>query len=274
MTQRANGSDRDPMTPSGGANTGSMRRAALLRQVQRRMELPMLLLSLAWIALFVLEEVRGLDAWLQWTVHAIWAVFVLQFVGEFMLAPDKPGYLRRNWLSAIALALPALRVFRVLRLARFLRAAGWLRGVRLVRVVGTFNRGMRALGRTMRKRGAGYVIALTVLVTFVGAAGMYAFERESAESGIDSFTDALWWTAMIMTTMGSEQWPQTTAGRVLCVLLSLYAFAVFGYVTAMLASFFVGRDAGGSAGNAEVERLRAQVAALHEELEATRRHTP
>jgi voltage-gated potassium channel len=268
---RCNG---NAMSPPGAAKAGSSGRAALLRRVQRRMELPMLLLSLAWIALFVLEEVRGLDVRLQWAVNAIWVVFIAHFLVEFTLAPDKPGYLRRNWLSAVALALPALRVFRILRLARFMRAAGWLRSVRLVRVVGTFNRGMRALGRTMRRRGAGYVVALTVIVTLIGAAGMFAFERESAASGIDSFADALWWTAMIMTTMGSEQWPQTVAGRVLCVLLSLYAFAVFGYVTAMLASFFVGRDADEKTGNTEIERLQAQIAALREELAASRRRAP
>jgi voltage-gated potassium channel len=226
-----------------------------------------------WIALFVLDEVRGLVASLQWAVNAIWVVFIVQFLIEFALAPDKPGYLRRNWLGAIALALPALRVFRVLRLARFMRAAGWLRSVRLVRVVGTFNRGMRALGRTMRRRGAGYVSALTALVTLIGAAGMYAFERESATSGIDSFSDALWWTTMIMTTMGSEQWPQSTAGRVLCVLLSLYAFGVFGYVTAMLASFFVGRDTplGETVDTREdLKQLQAQIAALTAELAASR----
>jgi voltage-gated potassium channel len=263
------------MSPPAAANAGtSMRRAALLRRMQRRMELPMLVLSIAWIVLFVLEETRGLGARLQWAVNAIWIVFIAHFLVEFSLAPDKPGYLRRNWLSAIALALPALRVFRVLRLARFMRAAGWLRGLRFVRVVGTFNRGMRALGRTMRKRGAGYVVALTVVVTFVGATGMYAFERESARSGLDSFGDALWWTAMIMTTMGSEQWPQTTAGRVLCVLLSLYAFAVFGYVTALLASFFVGRDADEASEQVQVERLNAEIAALREELAAQRQRVP
>lgn len=254
------------MTPSSATNAGPVRRAALLRRLQRRLELPMLLLSLAWIALFVLEEVRGLDVRLQWAVNAIWSVFIAHFLVEFTLAPDKRGYLRHNWLSAVALALPALRVFRVLRIARFMRAAGWLRSVRLARVIGTLNRGMRALGRTMRRRGAGYVVALTAVVTFVGAAGMYAFERESAETGIDSFTDALWWTAMIMTTMGSEHWPQTAAGRVLCVLLSLYAFGVFGYVTAMLASFFVGRDATVASSEVEVEQLRAQIAVLRDEL--------
>jgi voltage-gated potassium channel len=46
-----------------------------------------------------------------------------------------------------------------------------------------------------------------------------------------------------MTTMGSGYWPESAEARVLCLLLALYAFAVFGYVTAALASFFVGRDA-------------------------------
>ena len=33
-----------------------------------------------------------------------------------------------------------------------------------------------------------------------------------------------------------------TEGRILCFILVLYAFSVFGYVTATLATFFVGRD--------------------------------
>lgn len=46
---------------------------------------------------------------------------------------------------------------------------------------------------------------------------------------------------MIMTTMGSQYWPQTAEGRVLCLFLAIYAFSVFGYVTAFLASIFIGR---------------------------------
>jgi voltage-gated potassium channel len=70
---------------------------------------------------------------------------------------------------------------------------------------------------------------------------MYAFEREVA-GGFDSYGAALWWTAMLLTSMGSEDWPKTAEGRVLCLLLSVYGFAVFGYMTASLASFFIGRD--------------------------------
>ena len=71
---------------------------------------------------------------------------------------------------------------------------------------------------------------------------MYAFES-GAPGGMKSYEDALWWTAMVITTMGSQYWPQTVEGRLLCVFLALYALAVIGYVTATLATFFVGRDA-------------------------------
>jgi hypothetical protein len=47
---------------------------------------------------------------------------------------------------------------------------------------------------------------------------------------------------MLLTTMGSDYWPRTPEGRLLCLLLAIYAFAVFGYVTAAIAAYFVGQD--------------------------------
>lgn len=246
-------------------------RAHRLRRWQRYTEVPMLLLSLAWVVLFVVEAVRGLGPVLGRASDVIWLVFVAHFLVELVVAPHKGVYLRHNWLSAVSLLLPALRVFRLVRILRFTRALGWLRGVRFVRVIGTFNRGMRALGRSMTRRGIAYVVALTAVVTLVGAAGMYAFEQESPDSGIRSFRDALWWTAMIMTTMGSEAWPRSGGGRLLCLLLSLYAFAVFGYVTATLASFFVGRDAEQSGQEREIAGLREEIRALREVLQRSSR---
>ena len=48
---------------------------------------------------------------------------------------------------------------------------------------------------------------------------------------------------MRVITAGSDYWPQTPEGRGLAVILSLFGYAVFGYVTATLATFFIGRDA-------------------------------
>jgi voltage-gated potassium channel len=240
-----------------------------LQRLQARLEMPMIVLAFVWLALFVVETVRGLPAWLDALNWVIWALFLLEFAVGLVLAPAKGAYLRRNWLKAIALAAPALRMLRVFRVLRLARAAGLVRGTRMVRIVSSLNRGMGALGKSVGRRGGGYVSALTLLVALAGAAGMYAFENDGSAHGFRDFGDALWWTAMIMTTMGSAYWPETVAGRVLCVLLALYAFAVFGYVTALLASFFVGREAGvgGDTRGDGLERLREEMQALRTAVE-------
>jgi voltage-gated potassium channel len=246
-------------------------RHELLARVTHGLEKPMVVLGFVWLVLLVIDFTSGLSPFLTRISYVIWALFVLDFLLEFTIAPRKREYLRQNWLTAVALVVPALRVLSAFRLLRALRAA---RGLRLVRVVSRVNRGMRSLGRVMGRRGFGYVVALTLLVDVAGAAGMYAFEHDVTGSTINGFGSALWWTAMVLTTMGSDYFPRSPEGRLLCLLLAVYGFAVFGYVTATVASFFVARDAeedeGEIAGAAQLERLRQEIAALREEIRATR----
>lgn len=249
-------------------------RYELLQRLERWMETPMLVLALIWLVLLIVDLVRGEVLLFYVLGTAIWIVFILDFAVKLILAPNRIGYLKRNWLTVISLLLPALRVFRAFRLLRLARAG---RGLRLFRVVSSLNRGMKALGASLTRRGFGYVIALTVLVTFAGAAGIYALESV-ATGGPKSYGEALWWTAMIMTTLGSEYWPKTAEGRVLCVILALYAFGVFGYVTAALATFFVGRDAESIdaevAGAKQLAAVRDEVRALRDEIRALARQSP
>ena len=58
----------------------------------------------------------------------------------------------------------------------------------------------------------------SLLVNVAGAAGMYAFERGVPGSEVGTFGSALWWTAMTLTTMGSDYFPKTAEGRLLCLL--------------------------------------------------------
>ncbi len=225
---------------SGPADSGA-ERWAVLRELDEWLRTPMLLLSFVWLALVIVELAFGASRLLETFGIAIWVIFIFEFVLRFTLAPDKLAFLKSNWITVIALVVPALRLARFLRFARAARA---LRGFRLVRIVGTANRGMNALRTALKRRGLGYVVALTVAVTCLGAGGMLAFEpANEVEGGFRGYGDALWWTGMLLTTMGSDFWPQTIEGRILCLLLSLYGFCVFGYLTASLASFFLGRDA-------------------------------
>lgn len=253
-------------------------RLEVLTQLEDWLEVPMLVLGFAWLVLFVVEVIWGLGRFLQTVSTVIWIIFIVDFMLRFTLAPRKLSYLKTNWLTAISLAAPALRLLRIARLVQLLRLTRVARGLRLLRVVSSLNRGMRALGATMQRRGIGYVVLLTLIVELVGAAGMLAFEGEAGNTrggqGISNYGDALWWTAMALTTMGSDYFPVTPEGRVLGFILALYAFAVFGYVTATLATFFVGRDAqdkeGELAGASEVQAIRAEIASLREEIQALR----
>ena len=47
---------------------------------------------------------------------------------------------------------------------------------------------------------------------------MYAFENE-VEGGLQTCGETLWWTMMLLTSLGSEYWPRTAEGPVPCLLL-------------------------------------------------------
>lgn len=242
----------------------------LLNDLERWAETPMLVLSVAWLGIVVFELVGHTSDLLMALGTSIWVVFIGEFLLRLSLAPSKRRFLKHNWLTVIALIVPALRLFRAVAI---LRAARVLRGARLVRVVGSVNRSMNALRGTLRRRGFGYVLALTVAVLLAGAAGMLSFEPAAeVDGGFRSYGHALWWTGMLVASIGTDFWPQTMEGRLLSSLLAIYGLAVFGYLTATFASYFIGRDAssarGEVAGSADLRRLHRELAALRALLEA------
>jgi len=241
-------------------------RRETLERLDEWLDIPMLVLSIIWLGLVLYELAYGGNSLIEYLGVAIWIIFIAEFVLCFALAPQKREFLKANWLTVIALLVPALRMFRVFRVFRAARA---LRGARLVRIVGTANRSMGALKSALRRRRFGYVAAMTGLVLALGAAGMLSFEPASeVQGGFTSYGDALWWTAMLLTTIGSQYWPATNEGRILALLISAYGLAAFGYITASFASFFVGWDAESVA---EEPASATDVAALTEEIAALRR---
>jgi voltage-gated potassium channel len=228
-------------------------RSEVLQQWEAWLEMPLLVLGFAWLGLFIIELIWGLNPLLVAIGITIWIIFVVDFGVKFLLAPHKLPYLKHNWLIIFSLLIPALRTFRIVGVIQSLQSVHVLRGLHLLGVMARTNRGMRLLAASVQRRGVGYVVGLTAIVLFVGTIGIYAFEHKlsagvAAQSGngtvgITDYGTALWWTAMVMTTIGSDYFPKTAEGRVLCFLLALYAVAVCGYATATLAIFFIDQDA-------------------------------
>lgn len=240
---------KPPTPPDVVDGTLREERWALLERLTKALEPLMVALAAVWIALLVVDLLNsGLPRSLSVLVWAIWIVFGLDFLAKLLIAPAKIAFLRKNWLTALSLALPAFRIFRLAAAFRFLRAARVARSVGLLRVITSLNRGLAAIGRTAQRRGVGYLMAVTALVLVVGAAAMTYFEASDAVGAdpgattvFDDYGDALWWTANTMTTGPVEQ-PRTPEGRLFGWLLSVYGLGVFGYLTATLASHFIGAD--------------------------------
>ena len=177
-------------------------RYELLQRLEDWLDVPMVVLAFVWLALLAVELIWGETPASEILFAFIWIIFILNFILEFILAPQKIAYLKSNWLTAIAVLVPGLRIFRAFRAVRVLGLAKAGRSLNLFRLVSSLNRGMKALAASLSRRGFGYVLMLTAMVVITGAAGMYAFEN--VPGGLNSYGEALWWTAMIMMTTGSQ----------------------------------------------------------------------
>jgi voltage-gated potassium channel len=239
------------------------------------MEIPLAVLAIVMVVLLIIDLGNIVSPAWEARVHnaetLIWAVFVIDFVLEFALAPSKPRYLRRNWITAISVLLPAFGVLRIVR------AVQLLRGLSLLRILAVFNRGTRALGHVARRGQLGYVAALTTIVILTGAAAVYYFEHGDAASSIKSIGDALWWSATVVTTINTGLEPSTLEGRIIGFLLRLFALGVTGYLTALIAAYILGfRDERGFGQNdrTEIQLLRAEIAELRAALQSSTSVTP
>ncbi len=211
--------------------------------------------------------------------NVIWVVFLLDFTVQLTLAPRKLRFLRSNWLSALAVALPALRALRVLRAARALR------GFNLLRILAGANRGLRSLGRVLAGRQAGFVIAATILVAVLGSAGIWLLERDQPGANIRSYADALWWASALVTTINADRTPVSPEGRIVAIIMRLYALGISGYITAVIASYLLSErllpgpaaeppPAPGHALVDEIAALRREVADLRAALVAPAHEPP
>ena len=250
-----------------------LERFELLNHVQSILEPVMTALGLVFLVLLLLDfgdaEVGVVDQGrIDGSLQAIWAIFLLDFSVRFFIAPGKIDFLKSNWLTVISLALPFLRPLRAFRAFRAIRA---VRSMSLVRLVGGINRGMRVLRQVVRGRQIVYVGILSVVVALAGAVGALFFENGFSESPIRSFGDAIWWSSALVTTMNNEKYVVSPEGRVLAIMLRIYALSVFGYVTASIATYFIGTAERSDAQQGENATLRAEISALREELAAMRR---
>jgi hypothetical protein len=83
---------------------------------------------------------------------------------------------------------------------------------------------------------------------------------------------------MQITNIGSGYRPVTFGGHVICLGISIFAVAIFGYLTAVFAAFFIGRDAEDPKSEipnqTSINQLSTEVALLRKAIEAVLKRVP
>ena len=236
-----------------------MRAQGRLDAYERRTALAMVLLAVGYLVLYsfyVLDEgltSEGLDR-LDTAMNVIWVVFIVDLTLRTVLAPKHIAYLVHHPLDVIAVAVPAFRVLRVLRV---LTAGQWL-----------ISRGSRLrVGRT-----ATAVVFAVAFLTYLSSLAVLNAERGAKGADIESFGDAVWWSLVTMATVGYGDYvPVTTNGRIVAVGLMVVGISLLGLVGASVASAVVTRisgraQEGQSAVKEDLEALRTEIAALRQAL--------
>lgn len=172
--------------------------------------------------------------WIRFTEFAIYGVFIFEFGCRLVLSPAKVAFLRHNWVAILALALPLLRPLIVLR-ALPIAASG--QGLAALAIS---HRGFAALRQITRGRQLVYVVSLTVTIVLLAAGAAFYLERYEPRSPIHSFGESLWWASTLVTTINSADDPVSGPGRIVALLLRVYAVSVFGYITAFIATWLIG----------------------------------
>ncbi len=88
---------------------------------------------------------------------------------------------------------------------------------------------------------ASVILTVILLVTFSSIAMLIA--EDHAEANIKTADDAIWWSVTTITTVGyGDKYPTTTEGRIIAMVLMLSGVGLFGTLSGLVASFFLGNQ--------------------------------
>ncbi|MCA0153993.1 ion transporter [Winogradskyella vincentii] len=146
--------------------------------------------------------------------------FIFSFFGLIDLFAILPFYL------SFGVDLRSLRVLRMFRLFRLLK---------LVR----YNKAMRHFTKAMlmAKEQIILFMAITLVLIYFAAVGIYYFENEAQPEHFSSIFDSLWWSIITLTTVGyGDVYPVTMGGRIFTFFILLIGLGIVAIPTGIISS--------------------------------------
>jgi voltage-gated potassium channel len=227
-----------------------------LENFERKTAWPMMGVVLASLVLLIVPIFMPLSPLEREAVASVewllWLVFAAEFVTRWYIAMDRRTFVKHNLIDLAVVVLPIFPALRALRLFRLIRVA----------VVGA--RVIDQSDSIVKRSNTKYAFMVAGLVVLLAAVMVWHVEHDYPQSSIHSITDALWWAVTTVTTVGyGDKYPQSPEGKAVAIGLMILGIAIFGLVSATLASYFIESDT-----KDEYEDVRDQLARVEAKLDA------
>ncbi len=223
-------------------------------------QLVLLVLSILVLGALVVDAVapvpREVSSILQTLDTVACALFFIDFVFRFRRAENKASFMKWGWIDLVA-CIPNIDFLRVGRLVRVLRIIRLLRGARL---------GHRVISLILhnKPKSAFAVVILTTLLLIIFSSLSILIAEEGPEGNIKTANDAIWWSVTTITTVGyGDKYPLTMEGRIIAMILMFSGVGLFGTLSGLVASLFLGSREEQSA---ELKEVLARLRAIEEKL--------
>jgi voltage-gated potassium channel len=179
-------------------------------------------------------------------VHAISAIFAIELIARFRVAPSHRGFFREYWLDMLSV-LPLVAALRLPFVEGpeavppgWLTALALLRILRLLRLLKIARHRVLLFPRVLRKgaREVFFASGFVMLVVVFASSALVMFERD-ANPSLRTFPQAFWFSVYsVIATEPVPGPPQTFGGHVVAVfviLTGLFTFAtVVGTISAVV----------------------------------------
>jgi len=164
-------------------------------------------------------------------------IFTLEYFARIYVADNKPKFIFSFFgLIDFFAILPFYLSFGVdLRSLRVLRMFRLFRLLKLVR----YNKAMRHFTQAMllAKEQIILFMAITLILIYFAAVGIYYFENEAQPEHFSSIFDSLWWSIVTLTTVGyGDVYPITVGGRIFTFFILLIGLGIVAIPTGIISS--------------------------------------
>ena len=166
--------------------------------------------------------------------NGICVFFLIEFSIRFYKAESKLKFMKWGWIDLIS-SIPSIDFLRIGRLFSLMR---------LLRIIRAIRSTKELIRHFKRKRVESTIISMFLLgILLLIFSSILILKVEDVPGGnIKTASDALWWGFTTISTIGyGELYPITTAGRLIASVLIIFGVGIFGTLSGLIASWFLGQ---------------------------------